>query len=244
MLAAYFDESGLHADARCFCFAGYIGYASDWFEFSRLWRHALAEARVASFHMSEFETRHGLFADWPRERRYSLIRELVSIINSTDLWGFGIGVPLDVYERVRARLVSQRHLRPEWWDHPYLLAYQWALVELGVESDHLPQTETIAFTLDRTSTFRSRLADTHRTYQKDTTCARHWRIGSLTFRARVDTEPLQAADLLAYEVRKFIDRGLYYPDRPLRQSMNRLLRRVVRIKYFDEAGLLALAESA
>lgn len=50
--------------------------------------------------------------------------------------------------------------------------------------------------------------------------------------------------ILAYEVRKFIDRGLYHPDRPLRQSVHRLLRRIVRIKYFNEAALLALAESA
>jgi len=244
MLAAYFDESGLHAEARTFCLAGYIGYASDWFEFSRAWRHLLADAKVASFHMSEFETRHGPFADWPWERRYSLIRELVSLINATSLSGFGIGVPLDVYERVRATLILNRNLRPEWWDHPYLLAFHWALVELGVESDHLPPNETIAFTLDQNSTFRSRLAGTHRTYQNDATWNRHKRIGSLTFSSRLDVEPLQAADLLAYEVRKFIDRGLYQPDMPLRQSMNRLLRRVVRIKCFNEASLLALAEPA
>jgi hypothetical protein len=242
MLALYVDESGLHAEARAFCLAGYLGTSATWFELSRAWRRTLDNHGVSSFHMSEFENWRGPFAQFGKAQHESLITELVSIVNAADVAGFGIGVVLSDYSAWKDRLVATKGLFKPWWDEPYLLAYQWLLVEVGVEADENSLSGPIAVTIERSGTFEARIRETHSAYIGAPNLARG-RIGSLTVGAPEDHTPLQVVDLLAYEVWKFVERRLANPVCIPRISMGRLLHRIQRIKYFDASALQSIAES-
>ena len=241
MLAAFIDESGLHAEARTFCLAGYLATSETWFELARAWRAALAEYGLTAFHMSEYENRRGAFTSLSNADRIGLMKDLVSIVNAAEVGGFGIGVVLADYAKWRDRLIAAKSLSKAWWQHPYLLAFQWFLVELGVVADENHLSGRIGITLDQSTEFESRLRETHRQFLTDPALARG-RIGSLSFASRLDATELQTADLLVYEVRKFLDRRLFSPGATQRVSMERLKHRVQRVKYFDENALRLITQ--
>src|SRR5262245_1995850 len=76
MLVAYFDESGTHSGSLVTAVAGYVSTAPRWKRFAREWTEALGKANVDCFHMSEYESRKGVFADWSDKKRVAVIKRL------------------------------------------------------------------------------------------------------------------------------------------------------------------------
>jgi hypothetical protein len=64
-------------------------------------------------------------------------------------------------------------------------------------------------------------------------------LGALRFRARSELAQVQAADLIAYEFRKELDRICYDSRRPQRKSMEALCSRQNLVTGYMDAGRLA-----
>jgi hypothetical protein len=97
-------------------------------------------------------------------------------------------------------------------------------------------------TSDQQAEFHARAEKVYDELTSNGKWPRAFRLGSLRFASKRDAIPLQAADLLAYELRKRLDHKLFDPARAERRSMGRVRRRLINPKYFDEAGLRALVE--
>ncbi len=242
MLAGYFDESGLDEKSQTFCIGGYVADSKDWFELTRAWERLLVEAGVSYFHMAEFESRQGEFKDWSDAKRFGFIKDLLALINSTDVWGIGCGVVKADYERISAEFIARGKVTPRWYRHPYLLAFQHCLVETCIQAEDVHPREKIAFVFDQQAEFHARAEKVYDELTSSGKWPRAFRLGSLRFASKRDAIPLQAADLMAYELRKALDHKLFDPTRGERKSMARLRRRLISPRYFNEAALHQLVK--
>jgi hypothetical protein len=103
LVAAYGDESG---SPRIFAIAIYIGTIDRWAAFEKQWKSALEAAglndeggNLIPFHMADFESRFGPFADWSSSKRISVIRDLIGIIHNAELVGLTAVLSLESYRR-------------------------------------------------------------------------------------------------------------------------------------------------
>jgi uncharacterized protein DUF3800 len=247
MLAGYFDESGLDERSATFWVAGFVQHFSDWPSFTRQWKKALDDSGLACFHMAELSARprRGPFKGWSEERADDLIDELITIINTSQVLGFAAGLVKEDYERV---VVWERNffedvgLKREWWKQPYLLAFQQCIVEAVLKASELPRAERISFWFDRQRQFAARSVAVFGQMSNTGLWPSGDRLGDVRFESKTDCLALQAADLLAWEIRKYSEDRRFNPSKPIRPSMERLKRRLVASPLVDEKHMVRLVE--
>lgn len=244
MFAGYFDESGLDAHSKTFWVAGYVQHFRDWPSFSFDWNRALRSRGVAAFHMMDLVGRRANFDGWSDAQAVDLMDELVSIINSSDVLGFGAGLVKDDYERVIARgtFLEEVGLKPEWWRKPYLLAFQQCIVEAVLKATDLPKSEKITFIFDRQAEFAARSKAVFAEMSDEGLWPSGDRLGGVHFESKDDRTPLQAADLLAYELRKFTDDKRSGSGRAMRRSLERLRKRVVACRLAETKHMVRVVD--
>ncbi len=198
MLVGYFDASG-SVDQRAFAVAGYVASVEAWLAWCGCWTERLAQDGLAYFHTTDFNASRAEFSGWKGDerRRRQLIIDLTGIIRDAGLTRkFGTVIDTSHIAQEFSE-VEQRH----WKLTPFLLMArtcmgqirQWAIRE-GIQ-------KWPALVFEDGDTGRGDLQERFRLDQ----------IPSPQFapkRDRVGTDgllvegaiPLQAADLLAYEL--------------------------------------------
>jgi hypothetical protein len=238
VFSAFFDETGTTPDTDLLWIAGYIAEEKTWFEFSRHWRAVLTEHDVSALHMRLSTASRGEFLGWDESRRRPFMEDLISVINSSDLWGVAVGVDKAAFEALtRAGDGSAAvTLSGERARDPYLWAFHDAVIETANQIDHIP-AETVAFVFDRQERLQSASARIFEGLRAEESWPRRFRLGSLSFDEARLRPPLQAADLLAYEIQKERKRRAGDSDRPERISLGRLRSRLIASRYWDRATL-------
>jgi hypothetical protein len=99
VLRCYFDDSGDSKKERFSAVGGLIGGKDQWFSFEKAWSVATYELKVP-FHSTDCEAQRGCCDGWSIERCNSLMKELVRIIEGTQLHGVGFVVPIAEYRAV------------------------------------------------------------------------------------------------------------------------------------------------
>ena len=214
MLTAYFDEA-IGKDFTCVC--GWVSDVNGWEGFEVDWTLFLVKYDVPYFHMKEFTQSVGPFAKWKgnETRRRQFLTDALDIIQSRALRGFVSGVQEILFNRV-----NRSHALAETFSSCYALvgreAMDWAnryasiaarkevkcIFEDGgpdrggllKAADAAPMVSTPDFEPSRDITDRKK-------------------------GVRRGVIQLQAADFLAYEVRKF------WVDHPLYRSGQRIPRK-------------------
>ena len=92
MLKAYFDDSGTHSGSTVIAVGGFVAQAEEWDVFDRDWAEMLAIAQIGWFHMSACGSQHGEFTGWSRERCDALIKNAIAILKKHPLHGFAAGM--------------------------------------------------------------------------------------------------------------------------------------------------------
>jgi hypothetical protein len=80
---AYIDESG-HPDdpnIRAFALGGCLGFPHEWNAFEEEWKHTLLEEGVSWFHMKDFENSKGQFSKWTKEQHQAFLGRLIEIMD-------------------------------------------------------------------------------------------------------------------------------------------------------------------
>jgi hypothetical protein len=70
----------------------------------------------------------------------------------------------------------------------------------------------------------------------------HIRLGTISFSAKTDFVPLQAADLMVHECYKHLENKLYNPDVGERWPMRQIRPQVLYARYFDQKTFRDLLE--
>jgi hypothetical protein len=236
MFAAYIDESGTEPDQPILSIGGCIAEFTVWFEWERHWRKILQNHGVDVFHMTDFEGRHKQYKDWKNEQRLELIDDLISVILSERIWGFGGSMIKREYEEAMAEAgyLNAKGKPKEKWAEPFYFLLHFCVQELVTQTAHLPAEERIALVLDTSGYSGYARELLHKI--RDEVDRNAKRLGSIDFCNVRECVPLQAADIVVFEHRKHLQNKIEKTGRPIRKSVSRLLKQFVDIRYFDKAS--------
>lgn len=230
--AIYIDDS---RDGGFYVLAGYVAPADSWSDFfASAWRHILDSVRepIAEFKASDCEQGRGLFRGWSREERTALTHQLAGVL--TELHSRVSGVACAVLVP-RVRTLKQRHAFER-------LSYSVCLTTLIGESLNVVKEVTdcdrLHIYLDEQAKVAQLVPLAFESGQRLYADGFVECLCQPEFRKSIDTPPLQAADLLAYETLKEIRSRRARPQKPVREVLAILTGRrphVGRFVNFDAA---------
>ncbi len=214
MLTAYFDESGHSATLRFFALAALVAPSGSWPAFDAEWHRVLGECDAPYLHMREFAHRLGPYEGWPEERRRALLGGCVSAIKATR--PMAVGAVLDVADF--NSLSDEGRVRMQ---DPFFCCFQEVVrgaAITGVFEDTDVKVNMVFSTQDE---FRGRASSLYETMLQSIDVRD--RIGCLAFEDMHDRAALQAADLVAYELRQHYQLGCEEPPRPTRWAFREIV---------------------
>jgi len=101
MLTAYFDESGSSEDEKELVLAGYVQRAPLWELFSDAWQAVLdQDPKIEYFHMSEAESKKGVFDGWEQKDIRQKTSDLADVIVEYELWSVECRVSMPAFRNI------------------------------------------------------------------------------------------------------------------------------------------------
>ncbi len=208
MMEAYVDDSGT-GDPPVFLLAGFVGRAERWAEFSERWIETLWEPpRLKYFKMKEAAALEGQFKGWSELDRDKRLATLVNIIKDYVL----VGVSSIVFHRDYAEIIRDKLTKET--DSPYWLMYhsimdtvcRWQIAN-GLRErinfifdEQFKQSDIVQATW---GVFYEQMPDEYKKFLG----------GHPIHKSDTDACPLQAADMLAWHIRRDyyeLDRGITF----------------------------------
>jgi hypothetical protein len=191
-LAAYLDESGTNPSDPALVVAGFISTDELWTEFSAKWHQAVVvEWGLTHWHMADFEARRGEFEGWPRDAEAKRrLGYLLTLITEHAIASVAVSFPRDLFNTYFAP-------GPKAIERLYLMTAGEAMRQISFLPRELLPGSRIALVYESGAQGRHQVEQGFSSLSRDTTV--HLNFLSLTFAKKRDFEPLQAADILAYE---------------------------------------------
>lgn len=230
VLRIYLDETGHTKDpnASVVGMAGCIASLTAWEQFEQEWATVLKEFGIRELHMKNFAHFKGEFSGWAEEKRRQLIDRLLMIIETRiDTW---VGAVLPISQFTELSDEQKTRLRD-----PYFICLQDCLHAAIQFMDSLDGTELLEV-----------VVAIHEEYAWDSYacvigCAHQLpggdRLESVKAAKPKKVLPLQAADLLAYELTK-MGKLMMQPERkPLRYPMERLKSKCSHVEFYIDGPL-------
>lgn len=231
-LGVYCDESD--TNGKVFTLAGWAGVPSAWNTFTPAWREMLScfgPSRVRAFHAVDVGSRRGdgEFARWPRKDRLAFIHRAADLITDRDIMGptaFAVAASIEIGEF--ERLVPGLEWTPEDLYGICFSSIFHQVLSHGVEQD-------IYFVMDEKKAVEERITNFfYQTKAKFTEWGHADKVRGIAFENDEVLIQLQAADYLAYEVRRGILNRRRDPVYVERQPYTRLKEREHSFRCYGE----------
>jgi len=229
IMRAYLDESGIHKGADICAIAGYFGDQCAWEKFETEWGSILGDFEVPEFHAKCFWPRDDKgkrvepYAGWSDQKATEFLDKLLKAITDCCIYPVGAAVVgkewkgLSVDERRYLTGGEIRNGRFKTTGSPsksYFLPFLQVVQRIA---RYCEEGEKVCcfFGLDRT--FSGYALNYYRDIIK-----RKWdwasHLGDIGFPLGIDTTPLQAADLLSYEVYQYAIERLSHWDHSIQSN--------------------------
>ncbi|MGH9688912.1 MAG: hypothetical protein ACRD5K_17670 [Candidatus Acidiferrales bacterium] len=179
--AAYFDDSGHPDGQKAVIVAGFIASEEQWLLFEKEWKAILAPLSIDLFHMADFEN----CKVWPKEFKMRVVEQLVSTIVGRCRYHISEVVLMDDYRRINDLYAFQEVIGT-----PYALAGRTVAkcINQWKKNYTKPSDKLLVFFEDGTK----HKGDFMDAMERDgVPCPQFLGKGA---------SPLQAADLLAWEI--------------------------------------------
>jgi hypothetical protein len=226
MLTAYFDDSGTHTSSDLVLWCGLFGNEHQWKLFDELWAKILADPcpgkpPLKRFHMTECQNSLGEFAGWKRVETDYLVHELGGVIIKAGLYSDGLAVARKDYDEIMTEPIKRAFGDPEGYclRMCYVRSLRWARKystddQIRYVFDRRPQRENE----------NKRIFDVFRRYGENEQLPPN--LDGVEFLSSYEHLPLQAADLLAWEVYQHGLAVLKNKNlrRPARKQLSRLMK--------------------
>lgn len=204
-LISYLDVSGNQPDQGICTVAGFIAPAEQWDDFSKEWAAVLARFSLAYFHMTDYVARYAPYDTLADDERDALMNALLTVIERHTVASAAYGVTYDMYTSQVPAAVQQVVGRAPYYflffnlvsqvermfDAPARLAagvpLDWKVVYLLAKGDDGATQIVQAWMSTKPGTVGAR---------------REARVASVRVSPDTRLAPFQAADLLAFEVRR------------------------------------------
>jgi hypothetical protein len=214
VVVGYFDESGHSSGTEYFSLAAFVSNKLEWEKFDKQWRRALEQNGAPYLHMREFAHFRGPFTGWSEERRRSLLSECVTAINSINSIAVGAAMSVEDFKTLGPE--GQSKLQD-----PFFCCFQEVVRGVALNAVFEQKNLKAHMVFSQQDEFRSKAMKLYdaMAYNSDV----RTRMGSLKFRNMHDVPALQAADLLAYELRHFYHLRKTKPGDPPRWAFRKIV---------------------
>lgn len=218
----YMDESGTHEGSKTLVLAGYLFSDKQAKRFSTVWREELARKGLPYAHMTDCATGNGIYRHLSMEERIDLSKMLINLIKSKSRFGFGVALDVEYFERS----MSFDKLKKSAYSFCLALCVKqisnWAhdnetKVAYFFEAGHKDQTEA--------NDIMNRINGKERA-----SYAAH------AFVDKRDSIPLQAADMLAWQLYHFLTRQAQgFPK--MRKDFQALVRPIDALQFVGQKAI-------
>jgi hypothetical protein len=193
-LPGYFDESGVHDGSPVVVVAGWLATPDMWIAFERKWKDALTDFHIESFHTADCEAGVDVYKDWPGDVRQSRLRQLMGIITDHTIASFGASIPKKLFGDLVSPEVSAAI------GGPYGLASWKILLDAGSFVTRTTTRPWIRYVFEQGAVGRHQFQRVYDENEGDAESRERLRLGALSFERKTEFVPLQAADVLAYQL--------------------------------------------
>jgi hypothetical protein len=208
MLVAHVDDSGSDENELAFVLAGFVSTSEKWARFSDEWRAlCLQDPQTPDFKMKIAERLKGSGTYWGQgteaeltARRDTKVQALASLIKKYALCRISASLDWHNY-----RVIARGRV-PENVDDPYFFLFWELLVAVAHHQERTGVREKVDFIFDRQGVIGATAAFWHEKFIATLSpFARYIISGRLKFESDTDVLPLQAADMLAWHIRRCIE---------------------------------------
>lgn len=199
-MKVYLDESGHWRNTTSVVVAGLAGFEYQWEGFDEEWRATLQSYGVSEFHMTDFENRQKQFRGWDEAtQKRPLISALITSIVRRNLISVGTGVSVEWFERIPA----EEYAGSQFFENVYHLALEETIHLIGRDIGPDFGARAVSVTLADQPEFKGQ----GRGYYAALAALLYkWYLWPHAPYIPVKESPrLQAADIVAYELRKACD---------------------------------------
>lgn len=216
LYTGYLDESGTHDPSDFVVVAGFVSNKTKWVTFWHEWKVALERWGIPTFHMTDFEAYQGDFRGWSTEKHKDCINELLGIIKKHTFLGIGFIIRTKQFDE----MVSEAGKKLCGNAYGFAAIGCWHNLSILLQK---PKTDGyINWIMGQGSKGSDAVLKIFNAGSKDSEWIENNRVRNLTIGNNQDHLPLQAADILAYEINKEAQwklGGLQLKDRryPLKQ---------------------------
>lgn len=225
MFWGYIDESGDETTGLC-TLSCLVGHWSNLFWFENDWQRILekknrqlnAEHRqtLSRFHATDWSTKRREFEGWSDEEKISFINEFLFLFHRYPV----VGTSETLRKQDLIEVFPEAKSHYDQLAYSILLTYIVLYIDSKVLGDKRYLTDRIALIHDETQ-HRGVVKDTFEGLKRDLGVSHRDRWTSIDFKSSGQEVLLQAADLLAYENFKVIERKMAGYD--MRKPMKRIL---------------------
>lgn len=249
-LWGYFDASGTQKNpdgqgrySPAVAVSGYIATPKQWSNFQKEWEIVMDIAGIPYFHMTDFVARVKEYKGWTQEKRDQIIQALIAVIQRNVMYGIGALVLLSDY-----REVINTEFRQAVVGQPFTFCSKMCLFAAAQWAERIGYKDNIRYVFDDGDQHKQDIlkAHTHACTDEELSTFYRFSTGSLTFGHKDKVTPIQAADILAYEMYKEMYRNVYpsEPKRYTRRAMHALLDTDGDYKVYSKEGLMGVIHQA
>ncbi|MHB8483398.1 MAG: DUF3800 domain-containing protein [Nitrospiria bacterium] len=207
MITAYFDESGTHEGSPVTVVAGYVSTGEQWLKFDDEWKAILKDAEIPYFRMSLHQNRQDFYRNWDESKRNRILERLILTIRVRAQIPISASVAKSDYQEVFGE-------SPE--ISPYTFCALQCLARIGEWAEKYNHDEPIAYVFESGAGYNREFDKLREVLSGNETRKKRYRFGSITFVEKIKATPLQASDILAYEIYKE-NMNFIFPGKEIRK---------------------------
>lgn len=218
ILKAFFDDSGSDSQSPVFVVGGYISTVEMWDSLTGEWNRIVAREGFPFFHMTDAESGNGAFRYLKKDvaRRHALIHEFASLVQEYTICGIGTGLARSTWDSTVARAIAAEPGLIKRVGEPYEILF--TLVFNGLTQACRRYGANPA---DTEIVFAKQVGMEARSKRMAKFVCNYEGFPEPSFREMVGLPPLQAADMFAWWLRRFLqDKAAPVPIRhqPLKRN--------------------------
>jgi hypothetical protein len=218
MITAYFDDSGTSPNNSVAAVAGYIGSVAQWERFNVEWNKLLSQYELTEIHRTDLESRHEYFPGWTTKDRDEVVNKLQKIIKARTYVGVGNAVIKADFVEVFPPVLQR------FFGGPYGYCALLCIARARYWYDEKNIQDSIDWVFEAGAEGAGQFHTLMSALYADPEKRREFKVKGWSFRDKT-TVPLQAADVLAYELFKFVtNRVIEKGQRDIRISFDHLVR--------------------
>lgn len=224
MLTGYMDETGHSKDERqrFVGMAGLIAPPEDWEVFERKWKAALADFKIPFFHMKDFANLRGPFKGWSELKRRKLFGKLLRIMAAIHPLPVG---SITSMEDFRSLPEEDREIVKD----PYYFSFIGCVYIPASLLQAAAPGGGLALVFGEQTEFEHTAGQLFEIIKQEHEVGA--RLAPLAFRDMKSEVPLQAADIVAYEFYKEVERLRYRPQAKPRYGYEELTKMALRAEH-------------